>query len=216
MTELAPTPAPAPAPAPPAPVPAAPVQAPEGFVPQADLDRVETQRKGFQSEVDRLTRELAAATAAPAPAPAPATGTADLASELAAIRADIAKAGQLAANQASVPSLKTEFPYADPALLTAEQVATYGSPEALRIAVEADHNRVAAVVKAAEDAKEIALKGALAGQSPLGPVAPPAPGVDPTVDQLNAMLKDGTFDAFEAANPGVADRVMRAAMAAQG
>ena len=208
-----PTPALVPAPDPPAPAPAAPVQVPEGFVPQADLDRVELQRKGFQSELTRVTAELAAAKVKPDPAPATSPVVGDAASELRALRAEMVADRLLSANMASVPSLKTEFPHADPSFFSAERLAGYGSPEALRIAVEADHNRIAAIVSAAEQVKEDAAKAALAGQSPLGPVAPPIPGVDPTVQQLNA-LSPSALDAYQAANPGVVERVMTAAMAA--
>lgn len=206
MTDTVTPPAPA---APAIPAAVAPVEVPAGFVPQADLDRVENQRKGFQSEVERLKSELATAKT---PAPAPSSATGDVASEIASLRAEITRAGQLAANQASVPALKTEFPHADPSLFSADKVAAFGSPEALRAAVEADHSRIAAIVAAAETAKEEALKAALAGSSPLGPVAPPVAGVDPTPEQLN-KLTPLELDAYMKANPGVVERVMSAAMA---
>ncbi len=201
-------PAPTETPAP-VPVPVAPVQVPAGYVPQSDLDRKEEQRRGFQSENERLKAELTRLQVAP-PA-APVTDSTDISAQLAAMRNEFLNtASSVLAIQASVPVLRTEFPYADPSLFSTERLKGFGSPEALRVAVEADHNRI----ETAREAVRQELQGPTPAPapSPLGPAALPAAGVDPTIQQLAAMSPTD-LASFEAANPGVIGRVMGAAQA---
>lgn len=191
-------------------VPAAPasVEVPAGFVPQADLDRVEAQRRSFQAEAERYKAELAKATT-PATPPAAAKGFDPEAFQSEVIQRVM---GATAIQSAAI-ELKAQFPHADPSMFSAESLTTFASPEALRIAAEADHNRVQAIVAAQVAAKEAELKAQLAGGgSPGGPVTPPTPGAEPTVDYLNS-LSAADFSAFDAENPGVAKRVLAKAMA---
>jgi hypothetical protein len=188
------------------------VQPPEGFVSRDELERVEAQRKGFQSENDRLKAELAAARA-PA-APTATSGTPEGFDPQAFETQLLGKVLGATALSTEAVKLQAEFPHADPSLFTAEKLAQFGSPEALRAAAEADHTRIANAVAAAKAEAEAAATAALAGAgSPLGPIAPPTPGADPTVDQL-AALRPSELAEYEAANPGVIDRVMKTAMAA--
>ena len=206
MSETAPT---VPAPAPENPAPAAPVQPPEGFVSREELERVEAQRKSFQAEADRLRNELAAAKpVAPTAAPATPKGFDPQAFEAQLL----GKVLGATALSTEATKLQAEFPHADPSLFTAERLAQFGSPEALRAAAQADHARIATAVAAATAEAEAKAAAALAGAgSPLGPIAPPTPGTDPTTQQL-AQMSTTELDAYMAANPGVVERVMAGAM----
>jgi len=207
MTDTAPT---VPAAAPATPAPAAPVQPPEGYVPRDELERVEAQRKGFQSENDRLKAELAAARAPAAPTAPPTTPKGF---DPEAFEAQLlGKVLGATALSTEATKLQAEFPHADPSLFTADRLAQFGSPEALRAAAQADHSRIANAIAAATAEAEAKATAALAGAgSPLGPIAPPTPGTDPTTQQL-AQMSTTELDAYMAANPGVVERVMAGAM----
>jgi hypothetical protein len=196
------------APAVPAPAVAAPVAPPAGFVPQSALEAEQTRARTFQAELDRTKAELAKVTAAPAP-PAPVAGTEPGFDPVAFKQELLGQVYGATAIASTSERLKVEFPHADPALFSPEKLAQFGSPEALRIAAEADHNRVAAILAAHVPAAPAPAPA----PSPLGPVALPAPGVDPTVQQLAAM-SPGQLAAFEATNPGVAERVLMQAQIA--
>lgn len=111
-------------------------------------------------------------------------------------------------------SLKAEFPNADPALFSPERLSQFGSPEALRYEVEDSHRRVAAILQAERAVIEAKVREEMAAS--VGNVAgaagtPPVLGGDPTPAQVAAM-SPAEMDALEAANPGVIDRVLRAAV----
>lgn len=193
---------------------AAPATPPEGFVSQAELERVEAQRRSLQSELDRLKAAPPPAPVPPAPAPtsaatkSPSGFDPEAFSREVAVRAAGATALTLAADK-----LKGEFEYADPTFFDPDVITDFATVEALRAAVEADHNRVKALV----DAKVAAAAPAppvVPGQtgSPLGPgnpAAAPAAG-DPTAAQL-AGLSPAQLATFRLANPGVVERVLSAA-----
>lgn len=193
-------------------------QAPEGFVSREELTRVEQQRRDFQSENDRLKSQLDSLTAASA------TPTGDGASEggtpapldVEALRrsivADVHGATALAS---AASSLRTEFPYADSALFTPEKLAGFGSPEALRLAVQDSHLRVADLMATEKTAIEERLRQEYAdklgnGSGAGNTAGTAAGGADPTVEQL-ASMTTSELDALEAANPGVVSRILRSA-----
>ncbi|MBA2726540.1 MAG: hypothetical protein H0U53_11160 [Actinobacteria bacterium] len=216
MTDSIQTPAPSPA----SPEPIAPVVpvaavvpetvAPAGFVPQADLEKEQLRSRTFQAEHDRLKATLASP-------PAPASNSEAAPDPLKGFDPEAFAAkliGQVygaSALTTAAGKLQAEFPHADPGLFSPERMAGFGSPEALRIAAEADHSRVATAVAAAIAATAPAPAPVT---SPLGPVGTPAAGVDPTTAQL-ASMTTSQLDAYETANPGVINRVLAAAMAAE-
>jgi len=110
-------------------------------------------------------------------------------------------------------ALKAEFPNADPSLFAPEKLSQFGSPEALRFEVEDSHRRVAAILDAQRTEIEAKVREEMAAAtgSPAGAGGtPPVPGGDPTPAQLVAMTP-AEMNALEAVNPGVLDRVLRAA-----
>lgn len=155
--------------------------APAGFVPQADLERVEAARRDLQSQVDKLK---AAATPAPAVAPA-ATGDAD---RIAALEAQIKAfdpatiATQLQAGLAkaqllvdSRTALAAKFGNARPEILAAR----YETPEEMAVAVEASHTTETAAIAAVEErvrGEYAAQMKALHGIDLAPPPQAPAPG----------------------------------------
>lgn len=190
------------------------VTIPEGYVPRADLDRVESQRRQMQGELDRL--KAAQTPATPTPAPTTDSGF-DPDGFRRQLLTDVYSATAL---RESVATLRTEFPNADPSFYDADMLMEFDSPEALRAVVEADHKRVQSIVEAAVAAALAAAgvqqggqgQGQAQGGSPLGPGNPGGAVVtgDPTIQQLMAM-SFAEQDAYEKANPGVIERVLRAA-----
>lgn len=191
---------------------------PSGYVPMAEVEKArEEVRRTVQSEYDRrLLVELDKVRAAQTVQPIPST-TDDAGSDLAAFKKSLLQDvyGANLMSQASI-ALKSEFPDADPSLFGSEKLSQFGSPEALRFAVEDSHNRVAAILaerSAAIEAKvreEMASKFGDGGAGAAGSTS--APGADPTPAQLAAMSV-GEMNALEAQNPGVMDRVLKAASA---
>lgn len=184
----------------------APVSPPAGYVPQADFDRAESHRRSLQGELDRLRATPPVPPAAGSGgAPAKTPSGFDPEGFRRQLLTDVFGATALA-REAEV--LRGQFEYADPSLFDADVLPEFGSVEALRTAVEADHNRVKAIVEAKLAAATPAPAG---GQpSPLGPGNPAGqtPAGDPTASQLAAMSPSELY-VFEQANPGVIDRVLR-------
>lgn len=121
---------------------------------------------------------------------------------------------QALANEAS--ALRTEFPHADPGLFAPDRLASFNSPEALRVAAESSHKRVQDTLDAGFKAKEqemlqdFAKKyGVDLGAGPQGGTEGGGGG-DPTAQQLNQMSM-AELDALEKENPGVVQRVLKAA-----
>ena len=190
---------------------------PEGFVSRAELEREQARARTFQAEKDRLDAELARLKSAP-PTPTPSAGADDLKGfDPAAFSQDVLNRVYMAtALSSAAVSLKSEFPNADPAIFSPEKLSQYGSVDALRIAAEADHVRVTnlsasrdAEIEARVRAEMVAAYGQEPPTGPSGAGAP-APGGDPTPQQLAAMSFD-EFARFDRENPGVADRVTRSA-----
>jgi len=189
---------------------------PEGFVPLAEVEQArEEARRRYQGEKDRLEAELARLKSAPAPKPV-ASDKETEGFDPAAFRQSLLRDvfGATALSQAA-SQLKAEFPHADPALFTAERLSTFGNADALRFAAEDSHRRVAAILDTERSAIEAKLReemaaGSSGSQGPTGSTPPPSG--DPTLEQLSSMSLS-EIDALEAANPGVVDRVMKAARA---
>ncbi len=187
-------------------------QPPEGFVPVADLEREKTRSRTFQSEADRLRGELSAKNDPPAGGagganPDDALLGFDPAEFRRSLLSDVSQATRLTL---AVPSLQAEFPEADQSIYL--RLHEFGSADALRLAVEDSHNRVASIVDARVAAREQALRAefeAAHGGGSNGPPAGPAePGADPTRDQI-ASMSLAELSAFEAERPGVVERVLR-------
>lgn len=190
---------------------------PEGYVPAAEVEKArEESRRRYQGELDQTKAELTRLQAAPV---APAGGAAaengggfDPDAFKASLLRDVYGASQM--SQAS-QAVRAEFPHADPTLFTPEKLSTFASPDALRFAAEDSHKRVAGILDAEKAAIEAKVREEFAakyGQPGGSAVTPAAPGGDPTPQQLAAM-SIAELNALEAANPGVTERVMRAATA---
>lgn len=192
-------------------------QAPEGFVPQADLSAVEERRRALQSERDRLASELEAlrANAAGSDGGSGESGSSEFDPESfrRSLMHDVLGATAL---QAAAVSLRTEFPHADPALFAPERLADFRSPEALRLAASDSHARVASALAVEKQAIEERLRAEMEAKYGSGTGSQNGGGTeggtgDPTPAQLSAMSLD-ELDELEKANPGVIDRVLRSAM----
>jgi hypothetical protein len=189
---------------------------PEGYVPLAEVEKArEESRRRYQGEFDRVKAELdrwKSTQSTPAPSTDAGQEGFDPAEFRRQLLSDVFGASQL--SQVS-EQLKAQFPHANPSLFTAERLATFGNAEALRLAAEDSHNRVAAILAADREAREAELREQLASgtagsHGPAGNTPPPSG--DPTLEQLSSMTLS-EIDALEAANPGVVDRVMAQARA---
>jgi len=187
---------------------------PSGFVSEAELERERQRARTFQGELDRVKAELAKATATPAK---PDSGKDDPGFDPAKFSQDmlsnVYKAQMLVASSTTI---QAEFPKADPSLFSPEKLAQYGSVDALRIAAEADHNRVvsttASDVEEALKKQRAELVAAYGAEPPGGATGTGTTGAagDPSVEQLAAMSMD-ELAVFEKAHPGAADRILLAA-----
>lgn len=210
------TPAPAPASAPTPTVPA-------GYVPQADLDRERERSRGFQSELDRTKAALEAAQKPAPAAPAPATtgdGSVDVAALVDKATSEavsrVFKAGEL---RDTAASLREQFPQVaqfDPTLFGGDRVAQFESADALKAYVEDVNTRLTQLLTPAAASSDAQTREALAAQAAgsAGPTgnAPVVPGM-PSVEQV-ASMSLAEMEAFEAANPGVIDKLLAQAGAA--
>jgi hypothetical protein len=108
----------------------------------------------------------------------------------------------------AAPTLQAEFPHADPAFFDPDTLKEFGSVEALRAAVEADHKRIEAIIAAVSGAAPVAGT-AVGTPSPLGPAGAggQAVGGTPTPAQIAAM-NPAEFNAFVEKNPGVVESVL--------
>lgn len=180
------------------------VSPPAGFVPQSEVERVEAQRRSLQGELDRIK-----AAQTPAPTTPPTT---DLGSDPVALRSEMF--ATLALMQ-GVPTIQSQFPHADAELFSPELLMEFGSVEALRLAAEESHNRVATLIKAATDAKDVEFEARLRELGvtpPLGAVNPGDPAASlPTVAELSRM-STAELDEFERNNPGKTNEILASAM----
>lgn len=184
-------------------------QAPEGFVPLADLEREQARARSFQSELDRAKSELAAR-----PTPAPTTTTVETTPTTPGFdpvefrRSLLTDASNVMQMTQAVVDLKSRFPHADAAIYS--RLAEFGNPDALRLAIEDSHNRVASAIATEVEAVEARLREEygtkIGGNTPPGN-APIAQAGDPSVEQLRAMTGP-ELHAFDKANPGVVERVL--------
>lgn len=194
---------------------AAPV-VPEGYVPAAEVEtaREEARRQEQANRDLRAENERLKATP-PAPAnTGDSSGGEGSGSDLAAFRTSLLRdvSGVITMSQAA-SALKAEYPHADPGLFTPERLAEFASPDSLRFAAEDSHKRVAGILAGEKKGIEEKLRaefeakyGGSAGGE--GAAAAVVAGGDPTPTQIAAM-SIAELNAFEAAHPGVADRVLR-------
>jgi hypothetical protein len=173
----------------------------------SDLEREQARTRAFQAEADKAKAELAAAKPGDAGGEAGGSGF-DPDKFRRELLQDVVGVTQL--TQAAV-TLKEKYPHADPALFG--QLDEFGSVDALRVAVEDSHNRVATAITASGADIEAKVRaeyeekfGKLAGTPSTGASAQQAG--DPTVAQLNAMSVQ-EMNEIEKKDPGVIDRVLR-------
>lgn len=199
--------------------------APEGFVPVAELEAERQRSRAFQSEKDRIEAEFNKSKATPvtpalgdtATPPAAAQGfdpeafLRKLEARDEALIARVQGAGTLSAKAAE---LKTQFPHADWTRLEAN-LGSFASPEALFIAAEADHKRVADIITAnltpEQKAERERLAAANAGAGGPATQTVTTAGGDPTTAQVAAMTMS-ELDALEKSSPGILERVKARAM----
>jgi hypothetical protein len=192
-------------------------QTPEGFVPKADFEKTEAQRREFQANLDkqtqenaRLQRELAEArTGTPDPAQPPAPVGFDPQTFRQELMRDVLNANTL---RSAADAAKIAFPHADPSIFT-DRLAEFGSPEALRLAAEVSHTRVQTVLDAQKAEVEKTVREEFAATHG-GGTPPPAnsgaiPG-DPTAQEL-AKMTIAQLNELEDRTPGVINRVLRSA-----
>lgn len=186
---------------------AVPVVIPEGYVPRSELEKSETRARALQSEKDRLTAQLAVPAATPPPA---ATVDPGLGFDPDEFRRSLVRESYGAANlAATAQALRSEFPKADTALF--DKAYEFASPEALRLAVQDSHDRVANAVKSEVEAALEKQRAELASQYGIPAGAPtgsatPTDG-DPTPAQLNSM-SNAEWDALEVKSPGIVQRIL--------
>lgn len=180
----------------------------EGFVPQADLEREQARARSFQSDLDRAKAELVTLKAAPTTEPVTTPKGEEGFDPVAFRRSLLADTASVLAMTQAVGDLKTAYPHADPSIY--ERLADFGNPDALRLAVEDSHNRVASAIDEGRTALETGLRQEFESKygagTPAG--ASTVPAGDPTIAQLNAMSLNELRE-FEKAHPGVAERVLR-------
>jgi hypothetical protein len=113
----------------------------------------------------------------------------------------------------AAPELRAKFPHADPAIF--DNLHEFGSVDALRVAAEDSHRRVASVIEAEVAAKEADWRkeaeekyGTGAGTPSSG--ATTVQAGDPTTAQIAAMSV-AEINELEARAPGTVERVLRSA-----
>lgn len=183
---------------------------PSGFVPVAELEREQARSRDFQGRADRLQAQIQRLASGGEPGDGGATSGTPKGFDPDAFADQLLNRvyGATALMNAS-EKLKAEFPHADSSFFEPDVLKEFDSPEALRAVVEADHNRVAAAIKAAVEAAGQPAPTPGQQPSPLGPAGSGGQptGGDPTVDQLNA-LTPGELGKFMQDNPGVVERVL--------
>lgn len=189
--------------------PAAP---PAGYVSQSEVEKAQEDARRAKQSAEDLRQEIARMKASQTPA-APATKE-DGGFDPDAFRQSLLRdvSGTIQLSQAA-SSLKTEFPHADPTLFAPEKLSQFTSAEALRFAAEDSHRRVAAILEAERASLETSIREELATKfgNPAGPAgSTPGAGGDPTPAQLAAMTPS-EIDSLEQSNPGVVERVLKAA-----
>lgn len=182
----------------------------------ADLTRAQETIRNLQSERDRLRAERDSLTAAASSGSGDGAGSSGEFDPDAFRRSLMQDVLGATALQTAAVAIRQEFPHADPSLFTGERLAGFGSPDALRLAAQADHLRVAAQVEAAVEAREAALRAEMEAKYGSGAGSANGGGEsggtgDPTPQQVAAMSLD-ELDALEKSNPGVLDRVLRSAL----
>ena len=182
-------------------------QTDSGSLGSAQDSGLEARVRSEQSRADRAEariRELQAQLAAPK------TDTDSSQSATGVTAQDIHTAMQM---YSSVESIKADFPEADAALFG--DLSQYGSVDALRATAQRSHEarKAARDAMRAEVEKDIRAKYAEQYGELRNDEAPPsggnAPEGLPTAAQLNAM-SFAERDAFEKANPGATQRILRA------
>jgi hypothetical protein len=174
----------------------------------AELERAQAQARDWQGRYDRVQAALQPPVVTP-PTATPA-GNVPAGFDPAAFAEDLlARAFSATALTTAAEKLRSEFPHADPSFYESDVLKDFGSVEALRAAVEADHARVEAIVSARLAAAGVTATPVEGAPSPLGPAGNGGVpvGGDPTPQQLAAM-SPMELGKFMDSNPGVVERVL--------
>lgn len=192
---------------------------PAGFVSLADLEREQQRSRAFQSELDRTKVRLdELEKKATEGKPTNDGGESDRGPgfDPAEFERRLLTNVYGAAEKArAAEALRQQFPHADSSLFTAGKLAEFGSVDALRIAVEDSHNRVASILTEGRAAIEEQVRKEFAEKygikdDPVGGSGSEGTVGDPTVDQIRAMTLQDQLE-LEKKNPGVIKRVLRSA-----
>jgi hypothetical protein len=176
-----------------------------------DLEREQARARAFQGEADKLKAELASQQKPEGNAAGDGDGLGfDLDSFRRRVLQETVAATQVAQAAAA---LRAKFPHADSVLFN--DLASYGSEDALRVAVEDSHNRVASIIEAQVAEKVSAARAEMEQKYGGGSAGTPSggstdPSGDPSAEAVLAMDMD-ELNALEARSPGVFDRILRSA-----
>lgn len=183
----------------------------------AEREQYEGRVRSFQSEADRAkarVAELEAQIAASAGAGNTPSAESGFDPDVIVSQLESRMTHRTEMREAAA-SLEQEFEYADPDILA--RANEFESAEALRSAIEEGHNAVVAFRDSireetrAEVLAEVREKYGIQIEAP-PPADATAPAGDPTIEQI-ASWSFAEERAFDAANPGVIDRVLRSAHA---
>lgn len=187
------------------PTPGSTDQVPAGFVPQAELDRLEQGRRTLQSERDRLAAELERAKGASAAQPSGGS----FADPAAFAREVLGHVNRDLSLREARSALSQEFPAARQEVLKAD----YGSPEEMRVAVERSHQAEESYrnqVRSEAEKDVLSRLGEKYGRefSIDTPQTPPSDGEggekQPTAADLRAM----PFSEFRQLDPALVQKVL--------
>ena len=180
----------------------------------AEREQYEARVRSFQSEADQAKARLAAMERELAEAKAPPVeredGSVDLEAFAARLYSDFDRISTL---KSTAASLRSEFDLADPSYFDPEYVKQFDNADALRAAVQADHNRVARLVDERAAAKEAALRSEMAEKygiridSPAGGEGSTPAGEMSVVEFARLGYAEQTR--LEQENPGITDRILR-------
>lgn len=187
----------------------------------AEREQYEGRVRSFQSAADRAQARVAELEAQLAASTGGAGGASNDSGAATAFDPDVI-VNQLESRmthrtemRSAAAALEQEFEYADPDVLA--RAHEFESAEALRAAVEEQHNAVVAFRDSIREEERATVLREVAERYGIQIEAPPpadatVPSGDPTIEQI-ASWSFAEERAFDAANPGVIDRVLRSAQA---
>lgn len=185
---------------------------PQGFVPEAELERERQRTRSFQAERDRLAAELAKARDA-GESQDTGKGKDGQGLDLDEFRRSVLRDAFHATSMArAAETLRTEFPHADEGLFTPDRITEFGSVEAFKFAVEDSHKRVDSILAKERTSLEEKIRQEMAEKYGISTTTSStgdgsAPSGDPTPEALSRM-SESEWEALEAKSPGVIDRVL--------